>query len=69
MRLRLDVFDKLTKARGAKTHVDRARLAGVDRSSLYRYRSGQFAPSLDVATRIAERLGTTVDGLFERDPS
>jgi DNA-binding XRE family transcriptional regulator len=64
IRLRTDVFDALA-ANLAGTEQDRARLIGLDRTTLYRIRRGRVVPTLDVAMRLAERLGTTVDELFE----
>lgn len=63
--LREDVFDQLTAARGATSDIERARLVDVDRATIYRMRRRKFAPRLDVALRMAAKLGTTVDELFE----
>lgn len=64
--LRDEVFDALTAERGATNDSERARLVGINRATLYRLRKHRFAPRMDVAHRIAERLDTTVDQLFER---
>lgn len=64
--LREDLFDALTAQRGATTEVQRAVLIGVDRGTVRRMRKRLFTPSFDVAMRMAEVLGTTVDELFER---
>ncbi|MGC1214124.1 MAG: hypothetical protein WA890_23055 [Micromonospora sp.] len=64
IRLRTEVLDELTSAKGASTEVERARLLEIDRTTLYRIRGGQV-PTLEVALRMAERLGTTVEQLFE----
>lgn len=65
---RLDamLLDRLTAKFEARSDTARAKLLGVDRASLYRWRTGRFAPNLTVAQRIAEQLGTTVDELFPR---
>lgn len=64
--LRTEVFDTLAAARGATSNIQRARLIGVDRGTIRRMRNREFAPRLEIALRMAERLGTTVDELFER---
>jgi len=59
-----ELFDKLTQQRGATKEIDRAALVGIDRGTLSRFRHRKFTPSLDVAMRMAEVLGTTVAELF-----
>ncbi|MDG4798948.1 helix-turn-helix transcriptional regulator [Micromonospora sp. WMMD980] len=66
IRLRTDVFDRLATSL-ADTEQDRANLLGLDRATLWRIRKGQ-TPTLRVAMRIAESLGSTVDELFEVAP-
>lgn len=44
-----------------------ARLLGVDRQTLYRWRRGQVA-KINCAERIAERLGVHVDELWPEEP-
>jgi DNA-binding XRE family transcriptional regulator len=63
-RLNNELFDQLTEQLGATKEVDRATLVGVDRGTLSRFRHRKFTPSLDVAMRMAEVLGTTVADLF-----
>lgn len=63
--LRDDVFDDLTAKLGASNESERAKAAGIDRTTLWRWRERRFVPSLDQAMRVADRLGTTVDELFE----
>lgn len=65
IRLRADVFDELTSQKGATNEVERARLLEIDRTTLYRIRERKVTPTLEVAMRMAERLGSTVDELFE----
>lgn len=67
IRLRADVFDTRTETLGATTDVDRARLCAMDRTNLYRIRNGQ-TPSLELAMQMAEKLGMTVEDLFEQVP-
>ncbi|MEU8186058.1 helix-turn-helix transcriptional regulator [Micromonospora carbonacea] len=64
IRLRTDVFDTLI-GRLADTERERANALGLDRVTVWRIRRGKVTPTLDVAMRMAEVLGTTVDELFE----
>jgi len=66
LRLNTDLFDTLAARKGATTHQQRIDLIQVDRATYFRWRQGATAPSLDVALRIADRLGTTVDRLWPR---
>lgn len=59
-----DLFDRLTHELGADDDSARAKLLGVDRATLYRWRHGKYAPRHEIAARIAKTLGTTVDDLF-----
>lgn len=65
IKLRADVFDARTAELGATTDVDRARLCDMDRTNLYRIRSGQ-TPSLELAMHMAARLDLAVEDLFEQ---
>ncbi|HEU4544525.1 MAG TPA: hypothetical protein VFR23_25585, partial [Jiangellaceae bacterium] len=60
------VYDALAAAKGVKKVVQQAALHGVHRSAMFRLRSGERSASLDLAMRMAEDLGTTVEVLFER---
>lgn len=64
--LRVAVFDDLTAGLGATNDTARAKLLGVDRATIHRYRTRQFEPSMGVAMRMAALLHTTVDHLFEQ---
>lgn len=64
--LRTEVFDRLMADRGAVSDVARARELGIDRATISRMRKRRFAPRLELAMRMADLLGTTVDELFER---
>lgn len=65
IRLRTNIFDALLADINAGTETERARLFDMDRTTLYRIRKGKVTPTLEVAMRMAERLGTTVEELFE----
>lgn len=65
IRLRTDVFDALTLRKGATSEVERARLLDINRTTLYRIRIRRVTPTLQLAMRIADRLDSTVDELFE----
>lgn len=64
-RLRLEVYDALATTKGAPTVVSQARLHGIHRATLFRIRSGERAPSLELAMKMASDLSTTVEALFE----
>lgn len=65
VRLRVEVYDALAARRGVTTVVGQARLHGVGRQHMFRIRAGH-RPSLTVAMRMADDLGTTVEALFEQ---
>ena len=62
--LHVDLFDRLTAARGATSDLQRARLLGINRNTIRRLRERQHTPSMPVATRLADRLDVTLDELF-----
>jgi predicted transcriptional regulator len=63
MRFNSALFDNLCAAREAATPAEKAALAGIDESTLWRLRKGQ-TPRLDTARRIAGRLQVTTDDLW-----
>lgn len=65
VRLRVDEYDRLAANKGARTVVAAAALHGIDRQSLFDYRSGRKAPNLTRAMKMADDLDTTVDAIFE----
>ncbi len=67
-RLRVAVYDALAAAKGYRTVAAQAEWHGLDRSTMFRVRSGQSA-HLDTAMRMARDLGTTVEVLFEWVPA
>lgn len=60
------VFDRECAKRDATSEPARARLADVDRTTLWRWRTGRQTPTLDAAARIAETFGITIDQLTGR---
>lgn|SRR6185369_15483773 len=65
-RLRLDVFDANAERLGAMSDQAKADLIGVDRATMWRYRTGKMTPTLDRALAIAEVLGVDLSELIER---
>lgn len=60
-RLRLD-HDQMSQA-------DLARIVGVTRQTIVALETGRYAPSLELAMRLATVFGCTVDEVFKwRDP-
>jgi len=67
--MRFDVFDRHAEQLGATTDAAKAELIGVDRITLWRYRTGRLTPSLDRAMTIAHRLGCDLHALFPKAAS
>lgn len=67
-RMNGELFDERAAALGATTPGERAQLAGVDQSTLWRYRTGRLRPTIDTARLIADRIGVTVDELWPVTP-
>lgn len=61
----MDVFEELIAQTDATSETARALLLDMDRTTLYRIRRGKVTPTLEVALKMADRLGTTVEKLFE----
>jgi hypothetical protein len=64
-RLRVDEYDRLAAAKGAKSVVAAAGLHNMPRTVLFEYRAGRRTPRLDVAMRMAADLGVPVEKIFE----
>lgn len=60
------MFDREAARLHATDESSRAELAGVDRTTLWRWRHGKQTPSLEKATDIAARFGISVEDLIER---
>ena len=43
-----------------------ARMVGVSAMSIYRYETGHRIPDVDVAAKIADNLGVTIEELIEK---
>lgn len=69
MRFRADAFRELARDKGAKRHGERAKLLGVNRSTLDRWNSGEQLPRLEVALAVAAKLGVPVEQLWELTPA
>lgn len=69
VQMRFDLFDEHAERLGAATDAAKAELIGVDRITLWRYRTGRLTPSLDRAMTIAERLGCDLHLLFPKAAS
>lgn len=65
-RINFAVFDAKCAERGATNDVARARLAGVNRTTIWRWRKGLYSPDFKVATQIAHRFGISLDELTGR---
>lgn len=65
VRLRVGVFDRLCDEHDAVTEIAKAELVGSDRGTVYRLRKGQINPSGELMMRWANRLGVTVEDLWE----
>jgi DNA-binding XRE family transcriptional regulator len=66
VRLRVEVYDALARAKGRDSVTAQARLHDMRRETLHALKAGLNVPRLDTAMRMASDLGTTVDALFER---
>lgn len=66
VRLRVAIYDALAASKGARTVVAQAALHKIHRSTLFRLRSGERAPTLELAMQMASDLGVAVEVIFER---
>ena len=65
-RLRWDVVSDRCKQLGATTDPERARLMGISRATLDRWRKGTHTPRFIPAKRAADGLGLPSDAMWER---
>jgi DNA-binding XRE family transcriptional regulator len=63
-RIDFELFDAKCADKGALDDVARADLVDVDRTTLWRWRNGRQAVSLEAAVRIADRLEVKLDDLL-----
>jgi len=54
---------------GEMTQQDLADRVGVTRQTILSIEKGNYNPSVELALRLARVFGTTVEALFELDPS
>ena len=60
---------RMRLARSDLTQAELARRVGATRQTILAIEAEKYAPSLELAFRIAHILGTPVDELFQFDPS
>jgi DNA-binding XRE family transcriptional regulator len=65
VRLRVEVLDALMNVKGIRSVAAQARELGVSRSNLFRLRTGDIEPRLELAMKMARLAGTTVEALFD----
>lgn len=65
-RLRCEVVDALMAAQKVKSKAEQARRFSLHRTHWARIRSGETAPTLGTAMRIAAVARTSVEALWER---
>jgi DNA-binding XRE family transcriptional regulator len=63
------LFDERCEALGATTTEQKANLAGVDWSTIHRFTEGDIGPRLEVARRMARRLGVEFAELWPEQAS
>lgn len=63
--IRFDLFDQKCAELGALDEKARAELVEVNRTTLWRWRTGVQTPNLETATRIAHRFDITVEDLID----
>jgi transcriptional regulator with XRE-family HTH domain len=59
------LFDSRCEELGITSEIDKARLGGVDTSTLWRFRRGEMGPRLEVARRFARALAVSTDDLWK----
>lgn len=67
MRISFEVFDVECAKRGATDETSRGRLVDIDRTTLWRWRTGRQDPSLEAVIRIATTLEVAVEKLLGRE--
>lgn len=64
VRLNTDLFDQRCQELDITSEIDKAKLGGVDTSTLWRFRKGEIGPRLEVARRFARALDVSTDDLW-----
>ncbi|WP_409433791.1 helix-turn-helix transcriptional regulator [Litorimonas sp. RW-G-Af-16] len=59
---------RIRLARTNMTQVELAKRVGATRQTIIAIEANKYAPSLELAFRLAHTLGETVDDLFDFDP-
>lgn len=65
-RLDVELLDRLMAARGITSVKAQAEAAGVDRSTMFRWRSGELSMGVLDALKLADLAGTTVEQLLPK---
>lgn len=65
----LNQIRRLRFERGEMTQEALARACGVTRHTIIALEAGRYAPSLELAFRIAHAFGTHVEDVFRWDPT
>ena len=58
---------RATREQSGKTQAQVAKEVGISEVAFQMYEYGKRLPRVDIAIRIAEALGTTVEALFRED--
>lgn len=62
--LNLGIYMKKTSELGAERLKDRFKVAGISRATQHRWISGGSVPDMDLARKVAKRLGVPLNELF-----
>lgn len=65
VRLRFDVIDAWAAERGAYGDTAVAALLDIDRTTVFRYRTGRISPTIATAMGIAAKIGVDLGSLIE----
>lgn len=62
------IHERMREKGLATTDIALAELTGLDRATLWRYRTDNLRPLLETAVRIADALGLPMQDIVERTP-